>query len=161
MQITFEAKNIAQAQRMLLGIHQTVEDLTKKMVHSIGDTIVKDIKDQLETEGHNVTYDLSEKTQVFEYGEDYVVLGSDSDHAWVFEYGRGPVRPVFKKALRWYDKATGKPVFARYAKAFPGTLMFTKTIEKHASPLGLLVTNKCRQFVDEQISESGVKEAAL
>jgi len=146
---------------MLLGISQKVEDLQAKMVHSIGDTIVKDIKDQLETEGHNITYDLSEKTQVFEYGEDYVILGSDSGHAWVFEFGRGAVRPVHKKALHWIDKETGEDVFARYSKPFPGTLMFTKTIEKHSRPLGLTITNKCKEFVNYHIANSGVREAAL
>jgi hypothetical protein len=37
----------------------------------------------------------------------------------IINNGRGPVRPVNAKALRWIDPVSGKVVFAQYSKGVP------------------------------------------
>jgi methionine synthase II (cobalamin-independent) len=154
MLITFEAKNAAQMNKTILGIAKSAEEVTEEWLHKIADQIVYDIKSEMQNNMHVTTGELLGSVQVFEYAPDYVIVGSDSDHAYYFEFGRGKVRPVHKKMLRWIDKETGEEVFAKEAKEFPGTHLMTTVVNKHASEFKLLIEMQKR--IQVEIDKSGV-----
>lgn len=61
---------------------------------------------------------------VFQAGPYESQAVADSFYADWVEYGRGPVRPVHAKVLRWFEN--GKPVFSMYSKPSKPRLFMTR-----------------------------------
>lgn len=55
------------------------------------------------------------------------IRGSVVPYAWWADQGRGPVRPVTKKFLRFF--VNGQEVFTKFAKAFPGHKFMEKGLK--------------------------------
>ena len=69
-----------------------------------------------------------------------ITVGTDVNHAYYIEFGRGPVRPVNKKYLHWIDKDTSEDVFATYAGPTEPQPFLQPAVEKVARRFGDLIT---------------------
>lgn len=99
---------------------------------------------------------------------------ADGTYYWIYvNNGRGPVRPVNAKVLHWKD-ASGKDVFATYAKGVPPThilensLAAIRTVQiegdfRELSPETIhnFVDATAKQLVKEMQDRTPVKTGAL
>ena len=68
------------------------------------------------------TGELRNSIKIRERGAYEFHVVADTEYAYFVEYGTRPhiIRPRKAKVLRWFDRWTGKPIFARYVR-HPGT----------------------------------------
>lgn len=112
------------------AIELTGVDISSKDLHEIGNTIVAELRSEIQNRGDVVTGNLLSSVQVFEETPTSVTLGSDASYAPIYEFGRGPVTPKNAKVLHWIDPHTGEDVFSKYSGPVDGTGVFQSTILK-------------------------------
>lgn len=112
---------------------QKIIELTSPYVQKqdllfIANTCIDEIKNNIQNKMHVVSGNLLSSIGIYEETEDSVLIGSDEQYALYLEYGRGPVRPVNKKALHWVDPDTGEDVFTKYAGPSEPTFVFEQGV---------------------------------
>ena len=122
-----------------------VADELDDMIHNIllesAKNIVDEAKSNLQNNTNINSGDLLTSIKVlFDDGQS-IWVGSDLDYAGHIEFGRGPVFPLDPAGwLHWIDKATGKDVFAKKAKATEPSPFLQPAVELEASRFPELVT---------------------
>lgn len=140
-----EWKDLEKVYEMLDGVSMTAEEIKNTILTDIAEQIVYEARNILQSEGHIVTGQLLASIRILEQGENYVIVGSDKQHALWLEIGRGPVRPIKGKYLHWIDPDTGKDVFATYAGPTEPTHFFERAYLKVVGKINNLVVDKLEQ----------------
>ena len=117
MSISIESKGFENNEDLLKYIRDNIDSHNQEMLKLLGDSIVAEARSNLQNNTNINTCDLLTSIRILDEGDDYIIVGTDSDYASYIEYGRGPVRPLKEGGwLHWVDKS-GKDVFAKFANA--------------------------------------------
>jgi len=117
LNVSVSIKGLERNRRVLGGMINELEPTQNLLLKQLGNDIVVEAQQNLVGNANINSWELFDSIQVLEEGDNYVVVGTNNEHAVYIEYGRGPVRPVTAKVLHWIDKDTGKDVFAMFSKA--------------------------------------------
>ena len=118
MSIEIKSNGFENNEELLKHIRENIDSHNQEMLKLLGDSIVVEARSNLQNNTNINTGDLLTSIRILDEGDDYIIVGTDSDYASYIEYGRGPVRPLKEGGwLHWIDKSSGKDVFAKFANA--------------------------------------------
>ena len=115
--LSLSIKDMEKTRRVLNGTIADLDDDTNHLLHQLGLDIVAEAKSNLHNNTNISMGTLLSSIRILNETKNNIEVGTDIDYAGYIEYGRGPVRPINAKFLHWIDKASGKDVFAKFAKA--------------------------------------------
>ena len=76
------------------------------------------------------TGSMLNSVHIREVGPAHFEVRSDEFYAYWQEHGRGPVRPIRAKALRFQPKGLNAFVFAKYVRADPGGHFYRRALAR-------------------------------
>ena len=114
---SLQTRGFESARRMLEGAGNKIKDWNKDSLLEIANAIVSEARSNLQNNTNIYSGELHTSIRILSETNDSVTVGTDKPYAVYIEYGRGSVKPINAEFLHWIDKASGKDVFAKFAKA--------------------------------------------
>lgn len=107
--------DLHEAERFTREAGRQLHDIMAEGFHALLEAIVSEAQSNLQNNMNINTGELLASIRILNEEGLKGEVGTDVEHAWYIEYGRGPVVPVHAKMLHWIDKDTGEDVFSMYA----------------------------------------------
>ena len=132
MSVEITSDGFEDVDHLLKYIKTNLDENTSEILHIFGESVVAEARSNLQNNTNINTGDLLSSIMILDEGNDYIIIGTESDYAGYIEYGRGPVRPLKEGGwLHWIDKSSGKDVFAKFANAIEPMPFLWPSIVKH------------------------------
>jgi len=127
-----EAKGYEESRKKINIFNSGIIVEIQSVLELIANNVINDARFILAKNQNIDTGGLLGSIRIFDSGSDYIIVGTDAPHAGYIEFGRGPVRPVRAKVLRYFDKKTGKLVFTKYVGPTEPMPFLQPAVEKWA-----------------------------
>lgn len=141
--ISIQSKGIKQAIEINDEISKSLDELNLQQLRELAESIIVEAGLNLQSNGNVMTGELLKSIKILSEGTNYVVVGTDSEHAIFIEFGRGPVFSVNGKVLHWKDPFSGEDVFAKSSDATEPTPFLQPA-----------VTRKTKKFKDVYVEQA-------
>lgn len=143
MDVTIDSDNIDRTFKALDKILEINSDkIRQDDLQAIGESVVAEVKSNLQTEQHIITGNLLSSIDIYELSSESVVVGSTEEYALYLEYGRGEVLPKNAKMLHWIDPNTGKDVYAKRSGPVEPTAFFERGVITGVNKAIQAISNK-------------------
>jgi hypothetical protein len=144
--LRFNVEGMKEAAEQLHGMALEIDNM-QDAFEELGNQIVADINDNIQTGGHIVTGDILQHSKIFELTPDHVDVGNDAEYIEYLEEGRGPIVPINAKVLHWTSK-DGDDVFSTYAGPTEPTFVVENAVLKNAERFNDLVEERIDSHVE-------------